>query len=237
MNDAEWLATEDTQEMIRALESASWTVSERKSRLFACACCHRVRDEFEGNDFWQLVEVSERYADGQATKSEMEQLARNIVKKDFHVLDGYGASLDTVGYRLYRAAEGYDEEPTYDIVDAWGAAYHCSTYVIEDRYEARMLHPSVPPEQTVELAAQSRLLRDIFGNPFRPVTFSPAWRTDTALSLARQMYDSREFSAMPILADALQDAGCDSEDILNHCRGDGPHVRGCWVVDLVLGKE
>jgi hypothetical protein len=81
------------------------------------------------------------------------------------------------------------------------------------------------------------LLRDIFGNPFHPVAFSHEWRTDTALSLARTMYESREFSAMPILADALQDAGCDSDDILTHCRGEGPHVRGCWVVDLVLGKE
>ena len=70
-----------------------------------------------------------------------------------------------------------------------------------------------------------------------PVTFSPEWKTDTALSLARQMYESRDFSPMPILADALQDAGCDNEDVLSHCRGPGPHVRGCWVVDLVLGKE
>jgi hypothetical protein len=82
-----------------------------------------------------------------------------------------------------------------------------------------------------------RLLRDIFGNPFRPVSFSPAWRTDTAVALARQMYESRDFGAMPILADALQDAGCDDADILEHCRGPGPHVRGCWVVDLVLDKE
>jgi len=81
------------------------------------------------------------------------------------------------------------------------------------------------------------LLRDIFGNPFRPVSFSLSWRTDTAVALARQMYESRDFGAMPILADALQEAGCDSDDILSHCRGPGPHVRGCWVVDLVLGKE
>jgi hypothetical protein len=80
------------------------------------------------------------------------------------------------------------------------------------------------------------LFDDIFGDAFRTVTFSPDWRTDTALSLARQMYKSRDFSAMPILADALQDAGCDSEPILSHCRGGGPHVRGCWVVDLVLGR-
>jgi hypothetical protein len=80
------------------------------------------------------------------------------------------------------------------------------------------------------------LLRDLFGNPFRPVTFSPEWRTDTVLALARGMYVSRDASALPILADALQEAGCDNEDILRHCRSEGPHVRGCWVCDLVLGK-
>jgi len=81
-------------------------------------------------------------------------------------------------------------------------------------------------------------LREVIGNPFRPVAFDAAWRTDTVLSLARHMYESRDFSAMPILADALQDAGCDHDDILNHCRdANGVHVRGCWVVDLVLGKE
>jgi hypothetical protein len=80
-------------------------------------------------------------------------------------------------------------------------------------------------------------LRDIFGNPFRPVSFPPVWRTDTAIALARNMYESRDFSAMPILADALQDAGCDSAAILDHCRSaEQLHVRGCWVVDLVLGK-
>jgi hypothetical protein len=84
---------------------------------------------------------------------------------------------------------------------------------------------------------QCGLVRDIFGTPFHPVTFSPSWRTDTAVSLARTMYESRDFGAMPILADALQDAGCDSEDILTHCRDTSlAHVRGCWVVDLVLGK-
>ncbi|WP_149111387.1 hypothetical protein [Limnoglobus roseus] len=80
-------------------------------------------------------------------------------------------------------------------------------------------------------------MRDIFGNPFRPVAFAAAWLTDTAVAIAQGMYESRDFAAMPILADALQDAGCDNEDILNHCRGPGPHVRGCWVTDAVLNKE
>ncbi|VTR93107.1 Uncharacterized protein OS=uncultured bacterium PE=4 SV=1 [Gemmata massiliana] len=83
----------------------------------------------------------------------------------------------------------------------------------------------------------SDLCRCVFGNPFRPVTGDPSWLTSTVLSLASQMYASRDFSPMPILADALQDAGCGSDDILTHCRGAGPHVRGCWVVDLILGKS
>jgi hypothetical protein len=87
-----------------------------------------------------------------------------------------------------------------------------------------------------ERARCADLVRDIFGSPFISCSFSPDARTDTALSLARQMHGARDFSAMPILADALQDAGCDNTDILDHCRGPVPHVRGCWVVDLVLGK-
>jgi hypothetical protein len=83
---------------------------------------------------------------------------------------------------------------------------------------------------------QVQLFRDIFGNPFRPVAVAPEWRTDTVLAIGRQMYEGRDFSAMPILADALQDAGCDVDDILAHCRDSCEHVRGCWVVDLILGK-
>ena len=84
---------------------------------------------------------------------------------------------------------------------------------------------------------ETTLLREILGNPFRPVAFSPLWRTGTAVSLAQTMYESRDFGAMPILADALQDAGCDNADILDHCRNTNlTHVRGCWVVDLVRNK-
>jgi hypothetical protein len=89
-----------------------------------------------------------------------------------------------------------------------------------------------------ERREQTLLARDIFNTPFRPVTFIESWRTDTAIALARQMYESRDFSAMLILADALQDAGCDNDAILSHCRDTSlTHVRGCWVVDLVLGKS
>ena len=83
-------------------------------------------------------------------------------------------------------------------------------------------------------------MRDIFGNPFRPVTVNPgwlAWNDGTVPRIAQAIYDERAFDRMTILADALEDAGCTDQDILGHCRSGGEHVRGCWVVDLLLGKE
>jgi hypothetical protein len=77
----------------------------------------------------------------------------------------------------------------------------------------------------------------VVGNPFRPDSFDPSWRTDTAIALAAHMYDCREFSALPILADALEDAGCDCADTLDHCRSPAVHVRGCWVLDRILEKR
>ena len=79
-------------------------------------------------------------------------------------------------------------------------------------------------------------LHCVVGNPFRPVTFDPLWRSETAVALASAIYADRAFDRLPILADALEEAGCDLPDVLAHCRGPGPHARGCWVVDGVLGK-
>jgi hypothetical protein len=83
---------------------------------------------------------------------------------------------------------------------------------------------------------QVDVLREIFGNPFRPITLDPSWLTSTVLALAQGIYDEKAFDRMPILADALQDAGCDNEDILNHCQGGDIHVRGCWMIDLLLAR-
>jgi hypothetical protein len=79
--------------------------------------------------------------------------------------------------------------------------------------------------------------RDIFGNPFRPVSIDPAWQTAAVVSIAQAIYAQRAFDRMPILADALEDAGCTHTEILNHCRQPAEHVRGCWVIDFLLGKE
>ncbi len=87
------------------------------------------------------------------------------------------------------------------------------------------------------LTAIGDTLRDVFGNPFRPVSFDPMWQTPTVIAMAQAIYANRAFDRMPILAGALEEAGCDNPYVLAHCRGHGQHVRGCWVVDLILGKK
>jgi hypothetical protein len=88
-----------------------------------------------------------------------------------------------------------------------------------------------------EVKEQGKLLRDLLGNSFHPVSFDPSWRTSDVMALARGMYESRDFGAMPMLADALEAAGCHDTEVLLHCHGPGPHARGCWLVDLVLAKQ
>ena len=86
-------------------------------------------------------------------------------------------------------------------------------------------------------SAFAEAIRELFPNPFLPIAWKPEWFTSTVRDLATDIYDARDFAAMPILADALQDAGCGDEQVLNHCRANKPHARGCWVVDAILGKS
>jgi hypothetical protein len=109
-------------------------------------------------------------------------------------------------------------------------------------YLAGLRDKAADAERTAAFLAERRsqadLLREVFGNPFRPVAFDPAWRSTDVMLLAQGIYADKAFDRLPILADALQEAGCDSEAILNHLRdANAPHVRGCWALDLALGKE
>ena len=99
------------------------------------------------------------------------------------------------------------------------------------------LHVDPAWDEPAQRTTQAALLRCIFGNPFRPVTFDPLWRTPEVVRLAHAIYDRRAFDLLPEFADVLEVACCTDADILAHCRGPGPHTRGCWVVDLLIGKE
>lgn len=252
MTEAEWLACEDSDVMVRYLIGTNESPlfiesfpdcrgSDRKLRLFACTCYHRLGHLLPDADARGAIRVAEQVADGTATVSELHGV-RSEVKRLYDNLEPTwqmpeGAERTALHARWVALsfADSVCSSPQK-------AAYMANSY---DKEIPNLTKPPRGHRQPThwELVcackrAHCQFLRDIFGNPFRPITFSPEWRTDTAFTLARQMYDAREFSAMPILADALQDAGCDSDDILNHCRDvNQVHVRGCWVVDLVLGKE
>lgn len=179
----------------------------RKCRLFCVACCDRQPDRLGHPRSVELVRLSEEYADGAVTDRQL-----RVVREEVHRWAMAGGA----------GAVGYDE--WFRRWAAWAAA--------KPRIGA------IPPMAFIESVPSSReLLADIYGDPFRPVAFDPGWRTEPVVALARQMYEVRDFGPMPVLADALDDAGCDQPDILSHCRGPGPHVRGCWVVDLVLGQS
>jgi hypothetical protein len=220
MTETEWLECGDVEAMIACLGAGQ---SERKLRLFMCGCCRRVWSAIKEPHCIASVEIAERYVDGKATEDEWLTAQDNV--------DWAWSSDRTDGNVLFHEAAKYPTDPKpREIVDS------CVACILDAlRYR---LKGDVHRHQLPESVAQAALLRDIIGNPFRPITFSLEWRTATAVSLAHQVYESRDFSAMPILADALQDAGCDNEDILNHCRNaQQVHVRGCWVVDAILGKE
>jgi hypothetical protein len=168
--------------------------------------------DFTG-EWLELLAVAERYADDEIGIAELGEARRRR--------DEYG-SPRTWSVDLRRAFDT-DEALTFSLKHFRKAQGHYS-YLTTDRD----YHLVLP---------RYRLFEELLGPNPRP-TFSPSWRTDTAIALASQIYESREFSAMPILADALQDAGCDNTDILAHCRDTSlTHVRGCWIVDLVLGKS
>ena len=218
MTEAEWAWDNKPFLMVAHLRGAA---TVRKLRLYAHACVCRVMPLITDVRFRRAFAVLGRSADGLATCEEVAV----ITGETRNVVEGIGAYL--ASFACWVADDAADTQ--YYTGGVAACAVNDAVKGTPGR-KGRIV-------RKVEERWQATLLRDIFGNPFRPVIFSPEWRTDTALALARQMYEAREFSAMPILADALQDAGCYNPDILDHCRGAGPHVRGCWVVDLVLGKE
>jgi hypothetical protein len=211
MTEAEWLACTEPRLMLRFLQGKA---SDRKLRLFIAEGV-RSLEPILGNEQKVLAEMHEQVAEGRATEEDLERfLLRDMPELWEH-----------------RAPGG-------NLPSVWQSA----RMVVRDRFKLAPLkkNGSVTAEsRATEYAEMSRQLRCIFGNPFRPSSIDPTvltWNGGTVPRMAQSIYDGRTFDQLPILADALEEAGCDNADILAHCRSEGPHVRGCWVVDLLLGK-
>ncbi|QEG27365.1 hypothetical protein GobsT_21190 [Gemmata obscuriglobus] len=224
MTEEEWLACNDPG----ALIPLSWERNQkRKVRLFGCACCRRIWELLIHPTSRSAVEIAERYAEGNAERSELDRAAEGARRASELAHNG-GEPFSSLVY----ARPGAYESAAHAAYTLARPSRPAGWPLMRETAEAA----SDAAGRVTERAEQIALVRDIFGNPFRPISLAPEWRTPTAVALALRMYDARNFDAMPILADALQDAGCENGDILNHCRGNQPHVRGCWVVDLILGK-
>ncbi len=243
MDEALWLAGTDPHALLDALHPMRTLGSDqpqtRASRMYLLACARRQWSRLPGV-CRAIVALAEVYADAPREekwlRGEVAPIAERLMQSNGEASDLHEAVIELA----------IAEATSVDRAEAWRGARLPSGPTPDvplKRNEWRGLAALVylpfelntPPFRWVPRELHSvELLREVYGNPCRRIPFAAEWRTDTAVTLARQMYESREFSAMPILADALQDAGCDNDAILDHCRDPGEHVRGCWVVDVVL---
>jgi len=220
MTEAEWMTSDDPIAMHDVVAEGAFKFgwpdgprTARKRLLFCLACCPLVWPLIEADERCRnWVEWTDRNLEGSANKEEEEELVLGAKIAAEHPDD------DTPHNQMMAA------NLVYDLGDPHPWIFHL-VRTFDDWGDVK--------QRTRDVAA---LLRCIAGNPFRPITFDPTWRSETVVSLASAIYAERAFDRMPILADALEDAGCDHADILSHCRRSGPHARGCWVVDGVLGK-
>ena len=217
MTEAYWHVCTDPTPMLAFLRGRA---SGRKLRLFACACARRVWDRLDAPGRW-AIQAAERSAEGEGPDGELWAAHAEAYQSALQAVSGWGANRRHDLARFAAASSA-----------ARDAAEAAATVSLDqlrlDDAELRR-----PVEETAQVSA----IRCVIGDPFRPVAVDPGWLTSTVLTLAQQAVEKREFDVLPILADALQDAGCDNDAVLAHCRGSACHCPGCWVVDLLLGKE
>jgi hypothetical protein len=251
LTEERWLTSDEPYELLRHLEQhcrlSRLPGSRRLRRLYACGCCRRAWHLMTDERERRVVETAERAADGRASRRELaeaEALAEDL--------------------RREREAHFRDTQPRHGSPEMWEAAARVnlahavaavtsgwlsytaggpamSVAAALSNWEARHGQEAAGEVMHAAMRRHAELLRDLFGNPFRPPPAAePGWAMANQAVVARMaqaIYDDHRFGELPALADALEEAGCADAAILAHCRGGGEHARGCWVVDLLLGKR
>jgi hypothetical protein len=248
MTEAEWLECTDPRQMLGFMHGKA---SVRKFRLFAVACCRRIESLVLKTQLgYRAVVAAERMADGLQISENLERLQARLYDEGFQWIDGYRQ--EKINRVLYEAASAalhalqdgqvflgnsparfFDSYGLLDVAEAaaWAVA-HWQRRNDRDPVKTSFYHR--------ESAEQTWLARDVFGNPFCHIQVDPTWlrwRDRLIVHMAQTIYEDRRFQDLPILADALEEVGCTDREILAHCRGTREHVRGCWVVDLLLDKN
>lgn len=257
MTENDWLKRDDWPEgMLRELyipwSNGQVKLSERRLRLFSCSCCRQIENFVRDDRVSKVLGVVERHVDGLASDDELRDVGETIERvwetaydevartmpADSPVFLASEPSLHLIEAAAYTAGRNPGSMATGGwIYLAMQAAIQCRLAVL---YAASEFGKDQQPATEAVLQMQSDILRDCLGNPFRPVSLHTAWlawNDGIVPKLAQAIYEERAFEQMPILADALEEAGCTNADMLNHCRNHVEHVRGCWVVDSILGKK
>jgi hypothetical protein len=233
LTESEWLTSRNRQAML----DAAWESpagSGRKHRLLAVAFCRRL---------WQhlpdvcrnAVENAERLAEGAAVVPSLRAISTAVMTAFRDGSHWYGSMRTSEAWTLEHL---YMAAVSVLVPDPLAASLEV----------ARNTHSADSGIMTVrsrlsggERNVQAGLIRDVYGPlPFRTVAIDDTWLTwnnGTVPAIARRIYDERAFHDMPLLGDALEDAGCNNQEMLDHCRKPGVHVKGCWVVDLALGRQ
>jgi hypothetical protein len=228
MTEAEWLEGTDPHEMLPFLRGKA---SERKLRLFAVACCRLVWERIPPTAR-EAAELAERYADGNGVGSDMLSLQQQLLQEEAQIPEELGNGWGTAYHSLrFPAMEAADAAFRTAAISRW--VYLPDDAPPESQAEQRVINHKMRAD---ERFLQAEILLDIFSNPCRPAVVDASWLAPVVVAFAHSIYNTNTFHHLPILADALEEAGCTDAAILGHCRGAGPHVRGCWVVDLLLGK-
>jgi hypothetical protein len=271
MTEDEWLTSSDPERMLdyllgreasrfswrsllfpsrRAVEQRPWSISRRKVRLYAVACCRRVwpllgdsEPLLDDSRSRNAVEASGSYADGLLTDEELLAIQAQARKVDLNTV---------MPPRYVGGSEQWGQRASKSILLALQAAVAVASPNIDDVLAVIREISNVGLEMALERprstkawsarigsGVQSSMLRDIVGNPFQSVSLDPRvllWEGGTCRKIAEGIYAEGAFDRMPILHDALLDAGCADEELLTHCRNPKGHVRGCWALDLLLAK-
>jgi hypothetical protein len=249
MTEAEWLAARDPQPMLDALRRRA---GGRKLRLFACACCRDVMPLLVSR--WPAVDERLRHAVGACEQEAEEPGGPRPMWDDYWACcqDLRSVVTGRPWPEVQAAARAVRSLLDWWQSMAWSQVLTPRERAVRAACAARDVARAAAEAvkcvagangraaRAGERARQAHLVRDLFGNPFRPAPrVDPtwlAWNGGTVRKLAEGIYAERAFDRLPILADALEDAGCTDAALLSHCRSAGEHMRGCWPVDLLLGK-
>ncbi len=244
MTEADWRSVDDPAPLLAFAEAQS---SDRKLRLFALACCRAAGELVAEGVRREALDVAERHADGEASGAELGAAMKTLYTESNMSSSAAGELNRAIRCAVARRTSGQvcarlvPEPVARAVADAaeLGRSRAWRLRIVPYKTAAELVPPDSIRDATfaVHRRLQAAIARDILRGPAAPsaTAFAP-WLSPTVVGVAEAIYHNRSYADLLILADALEEAGCDHAAVLGHCRGPGQHWRGCWVLDALTGR-